>query len=92
MAQQFPASIYRYGKTDATAPFSTPGNSIPALKGIIEGFPSQGIRISPVHGTVTACGKTMAAIIEVLPSGLNQQSKYYYTSTSVADLITAANA
>ena len=94
MASQMAASIYRIGSTDlksilgtATAPISVPANM-----GVSHSFPTQGIRFYPVQGTVTANGVVMASIIALLPQGLNQPEKLFYSPSSVATLVTAANA
>jgi len=92
MAQQFVASIYRYGREDATAQFSTAGNTIPAKMGISETFSPTNTRFHPVHGSVTACGVTMNSIIELLPSGLRQYSTNFYSDRTVAQLLALANA
>lgn len=92
MAQQFVASIYRFNGVDATASFSTAGNSIPALMGVSETFSPTNVRFHPIHGTLTACGVTMNAIIELLPSGLRNYNIKFYTDRTVAQLVTLANA
>lgn len=87
MAQQFLASIYRINDNDLNS-----GPAIPAVQGVTQSFPSQGVRIYPVSGTVTANNVTMAAIVALLPQGLNQPEKKFYSPQSVSTLVTAANA
>lgn len=87
MAQQLAASIYRIDQNDLNT-----GRGIPATQGISNSFPTQGIRMYPVSGTVTANGVTMASIIALLPAGLNQPETLYYTPTAIGTLVTAANA
>lgn len=88
MALQFSASIYRINENDLK---SAP--SIAATQGVPHSFPSQGIRSYPITtGTVTANGVTMNSIIALLPTGLNQPEKKFYTPLTVAQIVTAANA
>ena len=84
------ASIYRINEADLKTILGT--TSVPAVQGIGHSFPTQGIRIYPVQGTVTANGVTMASIIALLPQGLNQPEKRFYSPSTVATLVTAANA
>jgi len=94
MANQFLASIYRINANDLKTVLGTVAVpvSVPAVQGILQSFPSQGVRIYPVQGTVTANGITMASIISLLPSGLVQPEKQFYSPSSVSTLVTAANA
>lgn len=87
MANQFSASIYRINANDLKVLAG-----VPAVLGVVQSFPSQGVRIYPVQGTVTANGVTMASIIALLPSGLVQPEKLFYSDASVSTLVTAANA
>lgn len=89
MAQQLAASIYRIGVNDLK---SNIGAS--ATMGVQHSFPTQGIRIYQVPGStaVVANGVTMNSIIALLPTGLNQPEKQFYSPSSVATLVTAANA
>lgn len=87
MALQVTASIYRINAYDLNT-----AQGVPASQGILHTFPTQGIRMYPVHGTVTANGVTMATIISLLPNGLNQPEKNFYSPTALATLATAANA
>jgi hypothetical protein len=79
MAQQVSVSIYGVN-----------GNATGAM-GRIMGFPTQGIRIYP-DATKSFNALTMATVIEVLPTGLNQAANKFYTTTAIATIITAANA
>lgn len=85
MANHFLASIYRINAQDLNK-----STGIPATQGIPMSFPNQGVLFYPPVGTVVANGVTMASVIEVLPTGLNQPSKKYYTDSSVATLNTAS--
>ena len=87
MALQLTASIYRIGQNDLK---NSSGGAQTA--GQTFGFPTQGIRIEAITGTVAANGVTMATVIKLLPTGLNQLTKDYYTPTATATVITAANA
>lgn len=87
MASHILSSIYRIGDNDLK---SAP--SIPATQGVPHSFPTVGVRFYPITtGTVTANGVTMNSIIALLPTGLNQPEKKFYTPTTVTDLNTAAN-
>lgn len=88
MALQFSASIYRINSNDLNSAPSTP-----ASMGVPHSFPSQGIRSYPITtSTVIANGVTMNSIIALLPQGLNQPEKNFYTPLTVAQIVTAANA
>lgn len=87
MAQQLSASIYRIGQTDLKS-----GAGSPAIQGVTMSFPTQDIRIEAAKIGDTAIGITMLTIIRLLPTGLNQLCKDYYTPTATATVITAANA
>lgn len=88
MALQFAASIYRIGANDLKSAVN-----IPATQGVPHSFPSQGVRSYPItNGTVTANNVTMNSIIALLPQGLNQPEKLFYTPLTVAQIVTAANA
>jgi hypothetical protein len=80
MAQQLSVSIYGVN-----------GSATGAM-GRIMSFPTQGIRMYPASATPTFSALTMATVIEVLPTGLNQPSNRYYSTTAIATLVTAANA
>ena len=90
MAQVVSVSIYGFG--DA----SGEGRAVSSAYGVTMGFPVQGIRVEPVVGisgsdAVTFNNVTMNSVIQLLPSGLNQKEKRYYSPTAVATIITAAN-
>jgi hypothetical protein len=67
-------------------------NGTPATSGIVFGFPVDTFLAYPCPSGTTANGVTMNSIVEVLPTGLNQTSVYYYTTSTVAQLNSAANA
>lgn len=87
MAIQLSASIYRIGSNDLKNSSGTP-----ATMGVTQSFPTQGIRIYPVPQATTANNVAMATVIALLPTGLNQTEKLFYTPTATATVITAANA
>lgn len=64
----------------------------PATSGIVFGFPVDSFLAYPCPSGTTANGVTMNTIVEVIPTGLNQTSVYYYTTATVATLNSAANA
>ncbi len=64
----------------------------PATSGIVFGFPVDTFLAYPCPSGTTANGVTMNSIVEVLPTGLNQVSTYYYTTATVAQINTACNA
>lgn len=86
MALQFEASIYRINEFDLKSA------GIPATQGILHAFPSELVRFYAAPAGTVANTVTMNAIIATIPQGLNQQEKKFYTPTTVADLVTAANA
>lgn len=71
-----------------------PGGSteIQAAGGAPNGFAVQTVHFYPTTQVRGQAQVTCNAVIELLPSGLNQQSKKYYTASTVAQLNTAANA
>jgi hypothetical protein len=85
MANHFLASIYRYNAYDVLTPAGQP-----AYNGVPMSFPNQGVIFYPPQPAVTANGVAMNAVIEVLPTGLNQPSKKFYTDATVATLNTAS--
>lgn len=87
MALQLSASIYRIGPNDLNT-----ARGIPAIQGITMSFPTDQIRIEAAKPGETAIGITMNTIIKLLPEGLNQAEKSFYTPTATATVITAANA
>jgi hypothetical protein len=86
MASQILASIYRIGDTDLKSSIGTP-----ATMGVDHGFPTNLVRFYPITG-VTANGITMQSVIALLPNGLNQPVKKFYTAAAVSALVTASNA
>lgn len=86
MALQFQASIYRINEYDLKS-----AQGIPATQGILHAFPSELVRFYTAPSGTTANGVTMASIIALIPQGLNQPEKKFYTPTAVDTLVTAAN-
>ncbi len=78
-------SAYIYG-------IDAPGGNtdIAAAGGQLNGFTSSGVHFYPTTSVRGTAQVTCAAIIEVLPTGLNQKSTKYYTDSTVATLVTAA--
>ncbi len=87
MALQLSASIYRVGPNDLKS-----GAGSPALQGVTMSFPTDQIRIEAAKLGDAAWGITMNTIIKLLPEGLNQPEKCFFTPTATATVITAANA
>lgn len=87
MAISLSASIYRVGPNDLKS-----GAGSPALQGVTMGFPTDLIQIEAAKLGTTAWGITMNTVIKLLPQGLNQPAKEYFTPTATATVITAANA
>ncbi len=61
-----------------------------ATGGVVTAIPSQGIVVVPYTGTVN--GVTANSVITVPPTGLNQRSQQLIVTSTVAQVITAANA
>lgn len=81
------ASIYRIGANDTKNTLGTI-----ATQGVPHSLPSAQCTMYPVpYPGVTANGVTMASIIKLLPSGLNQPPVLYYTADSLATLQTNGN-
>lgn len=81
------ASIYRVGGNDLR---NAAGN--PATQGVPHTLPSAQCYAYPVpYPGVTANGVTMASIIKLLPTGLNQPATLFYTADSLATLQTNGN-
>lgn len=64
-----------------------------AITGRLYNFPNVGVQLYdlPPSGpnSVTSNGILMNAVVEVLPTGLNQPSKKYYTPSTVTALLAA---
>ena len=81
------ASIYRIDAYDTKSVLGTP-----ASQGVPHSLPSAQCVLYPVpYPGVTANGVTMNSIIKLLPAGLNQPAKLYYTADSLATLQTNGN-
>ncbi len=96
MATHVLSSIYRINDNDLYSGYTTDsGNRIiknPATRGVPNSFPSNLVRFYPIaDGPVVANGVTMNSIIALLPTGLNQPEKRFYTADTVAALNTLAN-
>ena len=61
-----------------------------ATGGVVTAIPSQGIVVVPYTGTVN--GVTAHSVITVPPTGLNQRSQQLIVTSTVSQVITAANA
>lgn len=77
------ASIYRINQYDIKNVLGTP-----ATQGVIENLPGNLCRFYPAPANTTANGVTMNAIIDLLPTGLNQPVTKYYTDSTVAQINT----
>ena len=67
-------------------------NGTPATSGIEYGFPVEGFAAYPCPSGTVANGVTMNSIVEVVPTGLNQVPVLFYTTSTVAQINSAANA
>lgn len=84
----FITSIYKIGAQDLNSK-----TGVPALQGIQMSFPSAGVLIYPPKPSQVALAfgtVTLNSVIEVLPTGLTNPSKYYFSADTVATLNTAA--
>ena len=72
------ATIYRE-QVFAGQSFDYPGNG-----GRANTFPSGLCRVYPAPASTTVNGVTMAAIIQLLPTGTNQAPSLFYTDSTVA--------
>lgn len=87
MAEHFLSSIYRKNQYDLKNPAGNPAN-----QGVPHSFPVGLTHFYPAPTNTVANGVTMASIIELLPTGLNQPSNKFYTPDTVTALNTASNA
>jgi hypothetical protein len=62
------------------------------LGGVVCAIPSQGILVVPYTGANPVNGATANSVITVPPTGLNQRSVQLIVTSTVAQVITAANA
>lgn len=60
--------------------------------GVVSAIPSQGIVVVPYTGTNPVNGATANSVITLPPTGLNQRSVQLIVTSTVAQVITAANA
>ncbi len=83
MAQknQIALTIYQINATALKNP-----DGSPATSGISYGFATDSFIAYPVKTAFTANGVSMVSCVEVFPSGLNQPSTLYYTTTTVTDI------
>lgn len=81
----FDIGIYRINQHDLKN-----ADGAPASAGRLHSFPSGLTFIEPAPAGTVAAGVTMLSIINLLPTGLNQPSKKYYSAADVATLSTAA--
>lgn len=87
----FLANVYgvRRGNNGGIRPLNN-ALGIPATQGVGVSLPSSLCTISAAPPGVVVNGVTQVAVIEVLPTGLNQPSTYYWSATPVASLSTLA--
>lgn len=81
MAQIFAASIY--GRNS---------NPFGGVQGKIVGFPSASVWITPAPAGLTFNGVTVNSVIQLIPGGTVVNQPSFYSSATVATLISAANA
>jgi hypothetical protein len=74
-------SFYRVNTNDEKFPG--------AITGRTRNFPNVGTIMYDLPPDVKACGITMNAVVEVLPTGLRQNSVQYYTPATVAQLLSS---
>ena len=60
--------------------------------GVVWAIPAQGIVAVPYTGTNPVNGATANSVITVPPTGLNQRSKQLIVTSTVNQILTAANA
>lgn len=65
-------------------------DNLGGIYGVDVAFPTAGVIAEPHSETVN--GATMATVISALPDSAYRQCDKYYSPTSVADIVTAANA
>lgn len=88
-------SAWIYGEVQGTDPGSGTTNAYArtidysASQQGIKSFPSAGTVFHPLSPVVSIGGVNCAALIEVLPTGLNVHGRKYATVTDVATLNTA---
>ena len=87
MANHLSVYVYRRNQYDLNNP-----NGTPATSGIAYGFPVTTFAAYPAPANTVANGVTMNAIVEVAPTGLNQVPVLFYTTSTVAQINSAANA
>jgi hypothetical protein len=87
MAQQVALTVYKRNQYDLSN-----ANGTPATSGLSYSFAVNSFIARPVEEATTANGVSMNSVIEVLPTGLNQPSVYFFTTSTVAQINTAANA
>lgn len=85
MANIFSAFIYGIDAPGGTTEISAAG-------GQQNGFASAKCHVYPTTAVRGVAQVTCNSIIELLPDGLNQQSRKFYTDSTVSEVITAANA
>jgi hypothetical protein len=78
-------SAYVYGIDAAGG-----STEIAAAGGQLNSFPSAGTHFYPTTAVRGNAQVTCSAVIELLPTGLNQVSTKFYTDSTVATLNTAA--
>lgn len=87
MATIVAITAYRRNQYDLVNP-----NGTPATSGISYAFPVESFLAYPCPANTVANGVSMNSIVEVLPTGLNQPSVLFYTTSTVAQINTASNA
>lgn len=77
------ASIYRINGNDVSFAGVKTGRTY--------NWPNVGVQFYDLPPGVTANGFTMNAVIEVLPTGLNQPSTKYYTPSTAAQILSGGS-
>lgn len=65
-------------------------DNLGGIYGVDVAFPTAGIIVEP--SSETASNATIASVIKALPDSAYRQADKYYSPTSVATIVTAANA
>jgi hypothetical protein len=86
----FLASVYASRKGNSAPRALNNPLGIPATAGVQVSLPSAGCVISPLTAIQVFNGANTQTLIEVLPTGLNQPSTFYFSSETVSALSTKA--
>lgn len=98
----FGFSVRVYGEVDQQAPYVTPaGGNLPGISATYSAtaaqavnFPTTNVNIYPIsgYGAIMGGGVSCYGVIEVPPTGLNQEGKKYVVQQTVTALAVLRNA